>query len=181
MEFVPTELPDVTLIKPRVIGDERGFFLESWHKRKFIEGGIDVEFVQDNHSRSVRGTLRGMHYQLEHAQGKLVRVTHGSVYDVAVDLRRGSTTFGRWAGRYLDAEHMHMLWIPAGFAHGFYVVSETADVQYKCTDYYAPNAERCLRWDDADVGIEWPLLDGEPPLLSAKDAAGQRLRDADVY
>lgn len=180
MKFTPTAIPDVVLIEPQVFADERGFFMETWQRRKFAEAGIDVDFVQDNHSRSVKGTLRGLHYQLPpHAQGKLVRVTVGEVFDVAVDIRRGSPTFGRWVGEYLSAENKRMLWIPPGFAHGFYVTSDVAEFQYKCTDYYAPECERCIRWDDPQLAIAWPLA-GEP-LVSAKDAAGVRLADAECF
>jgi len=181
MNFEPTEIPDVVLIAPRLFGDDRGFFMESWQRRKFAEAGIDVDFVQDNHSRSVKGTLRGLHYQLPpHAQGKLVRVTLGEVFDVAVDIRRNSPTFGRWIGEYLSAENKHMLWVPPGFAHGFYVLSDVAEFQYKCTDYYAPEHERCIRWDDADLAIAWPTAKGGDPLLSEKDLAGQPLNGAET-
>lgn len=177
MKVTPTRLPDVLLIEPRVFKDERGFFMESWQRRSFAEAGIDHDFVQDNHSRSVRGTLRGLHYQLPpHAQGKLVRVTLGEVFDVAVDLRRNSPTFGQWVGEYLSAENHRMLWIPPGFAHGFYTTSEVAEFQYKCTAYYAPESERCIRWDDERIGVEWPLK-GEP-LVSGKDREGLSLYDA---
>mgnify|MGYP001443602565 FL=1 len=179
MKFTPTAIPDVVLIEPQVFADERGFFMETWQRRKFAEAGIDVDFVQDNHSRSVKGTLRGLHYQLPpHAQGKLVRVTVGEVFDVAVDIRRGSPTFGRWVGEYLSAENKRMLWIPPGFAHGFYVTSDVAEFQYKCTDYYAPECERCIRWDDPQLAIAWPLA-GEP-LVSAKDKRGVDLEWAEL-
>lgn len=179
MKFTPTAIPDVVLIEPQVFEDERGFFMETWQRRKFAEAGIDVDFVQDNHSRSVKGTLRGLHYQLPpHAQGKLVRVTVGEVFDVAVDIRRGSPTFGRWVGEYLSAENKRMLWIPPGFAHGFYVTSDVAEFQYKCTDYYAPECERCIRWDDPQLAIAWPLA-GEP-LVSAKDKRGVDLEWAEL-
>lgn len=179
MKFTPTAIPDVVLIEPQVFADERGFFMETWQRRKFAEAGIDVDFVQDNHSRSVKGTLRGLHYQLPpHAQGKLVRVTVGEVFDVAVDIRRGSPTFGRWVGEYLSAENKRMLWIPPGFAHGFYVTSDVAEFQYKCTDYYAPECERCIRWDDPQLAIAWPLA-GEP-LVSAKDERGFDLERAEL-
>jgi dTDP-4-dehydrorhamnose 3,5-epimerase len=167
MKAVRTSIPDVLLIELDVFRDERGFFAETWHRRKFAEHGIECDFVQDNHSRSVRGTLRGLHYQIRQPQAKLVRVTLGEIFDVAVDVRRGSPSFGRWVGHRLSAENGRMLWIPAGFAHGFYVVSDVAECQYKCSAYYAPEHERCIRWDDADLAIEWPLA-GEPR-LSAKD------------
>lgn len=179
MKFTPTAIPDVVLIEPQVFADERGFFMETWQRRKFAEAGIDVDFVQDNHSRSVKGTLRGLHYQLPpHAQGKLVRVTVGEVFDVAVDIRRGSPTFGRWVGEYLSAQNKRMLWIPPGFAHGFYVTSDVAEFQYKCTDYYAPACERCIRWDDPQLAIAWPLA-GEP-LVSGKDKEGNALERAEL-
>ena len=172
MKFDPTPLADVFLLTPRVFGDERGFFMESWNAETFHEAGFDLQFVQDNHSRSAGGILRGMHYQTEHTQGKLVRVTSGSVFDVVVDLRRSSPTLGRWYGVTLDAVEHRMLWIPPGFAHGFYVTSEVADFQYKCTELYHPESEISLAWDDPTVGIEWPLLAGQAPSLSAKDAQG---------
>ncbi|MFW5453804.1 dTDP-4-dehydrorhamnose 3,5-epimerase [Thioalkalivibrio sulfidiphilus] len=174
MKVTATAIPDVLLIEPDVFGDERGFFMETWQRKKFAEIGIDYDFVQDNHSRSIKGTLRGLHYQLPpRAQGKLVRVTVGEVYDVAVDIRPGSPTFGRWVGVYLSAENRHLFWIPPGFAHGFYVTSEVAEFQYKCTDYYAPELERCIRWDDPQLSVAWPL-EGSP-LVSAKDGQGLRL------
>lgn len=177
MEFKSTPLAGVTLIEPRVFGDERGFFLESWNARTFANAGLHLSFVQDNHSRSSRGTLRGLHYQIEHTQGKLVRVTRGSVFDVAVDLRGDSPTLGQWYGVELSEENQRMLWLPPGFAHGFYVLSEIAELLYKCTSYYHPPSEVALRWDDPDLAIDWPLLDSAP-LLSAKDAAGISFRDA---
>jgi dTDP-4-dehydrorhamnose 3,5-epimerase len=161
--------------------DARGFFLEIWHSDRFASAGIDQRFVQDNHSRSVKGTLRGLHYQIEQAQGKLIRVVTGRIFDVAVDLRRGSPTFGRWVGTELSEDNNRQLWIPPGFAHGFYVLSEQTDVVYKCTAHYSAEHERTLRWDDPDLAIEWPLGDGAAPLLSDKDAAGLPLRLAPVY
>lgn len=182
MNFIPTDIPDVVIVEPKRFGDHRGFFMESWNRRLFAEGGIDVDFVQDNHSRSAQGVLRGLHYQIRQAQGKLVRVTVGSVFDVAVDLRRSAPTFGRWVGVTLSSENARMLWVPPGFAHGFYVTSpEGAEFQYKCTDYYAPEHERSLRWDDPQIGIAWPLVDGRPPLLADKDANAPVLANADVY
>jgi len=160
------------LLRPKVFGDHRGFFLESWNRRRFADAGLDFDFVQDNHSRSGRHTLRGLHYQLQNSQGKLVRVVRGAVFDVAVDLRRSSATFGRWVGVELSESNNDMLWVPPGFAHGFLVLSESADFLYKCTSYYAPADEHCILWNDPDVGIEWPLPDGTQPALSAKDAAG---------
>jgi len=174
-----TALPDVLLVEPKVFGDARGFFLESWNAKAFAEAGIPAAFVQDNHSRSPRGVLRGLHYQIRQPQGKLVRVVAGEVFDVAVDLRRASPTFGRWAGERLSADNKRMLWIPPGFAHGFLVLSESADFLYKTTDYYAPEHERVLAWNDADLGIKWPLAG--TPTLAARDAAGARLRDAEVF
>jgi dTDP-4-dehydrorhamnose 3,5-epimerase len=179
MRIIPTSLPDVLLIEPKVFGDERGFFYESYNRKIFTELGIPDEFVQDNHSRSRRGVLRGLHYQIQQTQGKLVRVIAGSVYDVAVDLRRSSPTFGQWAGMELSAENQLMAWIPPGFAHGFVVTSDTAEFLYKTTDYWAPAHERCLLWNDPDVNIIWPL-DGEPS-LAAKDAAGLPLVQCEVF
>lgn len=180
MKCTPTAIPDVVLLEPQVFEDERGFFMETWQRRKFAAAGIDVDFVQDNHSRSVKGTLRGLHYQLPpHAQGKLVRVTVGEVFDVAVDIRRGSPTFGQWVGEYLSAENKRMLWIPPGFAHGFYVTSDVAEFQYKCTDYYAPECERCIRWDDPGLGIKWPTK-GDP-LVSTKDEQAASFRSAEHF
>ena len=176
MNLIPTAIPDVLLLEPRVFGDERGFFLESWNKRTFAELGITADFVQDNHSRSQKNVLRGLHYQIEHAQGKLVRVTAGEVYDVAVDLRRSSPTFGRWVGFTLSAADKRMAWIPPGFAHGFLVTSDSAEFLYKTTDYYSPAHERTLLWNDPRLAIPWPL-DGEP-LLAAKDKAGTPLAAA---
>ena len=172
MKFEATPLRDAYLIEPRVFGDQRGFFMETWNAEAFHNAGFDMHFVQDNHSRSAGGILRGMHYQTEHTQGKLVRVTSGEVYDVIVDLRRSSPTLGQWYGVSLSAENHRMLWVPAGFAHGFYVTSESADFQYKCTDLYHPESEVCLAWNDPTVAIEWPIEGTEPPLLSAKDSAG---------
>jgi dTDP-4-dehydrorhamnose 3,5-epimerase len=181
MKISPTSLPDVFLIEPHVFGDERGFFMETYQERIFAEAGIRAQFVQDNHSGSEQGTLRGLHYQLRQAQGKLVRVVAGEIYDVAVDLRRDSPTFGRWEGACLSAKNKLQLWIPPGFAHGFYVISEWAEVIYKTTDFYAPEWERTLLWNDPDLGIEWPLVAGIELLLSPKDAQGKRFQDAEVY
>lgn len=172
MKFVPTEIPDVVVVEPRVFDDPRGFFMETWERRKFAAGGIDADFVQDNHSASSRGVLRGLHYQIEQTQGKLVRVTAGEVFDVAVDIRRSSPTFGKWVGVVLSGDNRRMMWIPPGFAHGFLVLSERAEFMYKCTDYYAPAHERSLAWNDAHVGVKWPLAPGQVPLLSPKDEAG---------
>ena len=179
MNLIPTAIPDVLLLEPRVFGDERGFFLESWNKRTFAELGITADFVQDNHSRSQKNVLRGLHYQIEHAQGKLVRVTAGEVYDVAVDLRRSSPTFGQWVSFTLSAANKRMAWIPPGFAHGFLVMSDSAEFLYKTTDYYSPAHERTLLWNDPQLAIPWPL-DGEP-LLAAKDKAGTPLAAAETF
>lgn len=180
MNVIATALPEVLIIEPRVFGDARGFFFESYNHRAFSEAtGVDVEFVQDNHSRSVQGVLRGLHYQVRQPQGKLVRVVNGAVLDVAVDIRRSSPHFGRHEAVELSAQNKRMLWIPPGFAHGFLVLSETAEFLYKTTDYWAAEHERCIRWDDPDLAIDWRL--GTRPLLSAKDAMGASLVDAEVF
>jgi dTDP-4-dehydrorhamnose 3,5-epimerase len=181
MKFVPTDLPDVIRVEPTIHGDERGFFMETWQARRFHEAGIDGEFVQDNVSHSSKGTLRGLHYQIEHSQGKLVRVVQGEVFDVAVDLRKSSPHYGQWVGEVLSAENKHQLWVPPGYGHGFLVLSDTAEFEYKCTEYYAREFERAIRWDDPDLGIEWPLLDGKQPVLSSKDAGAPFFRDAETY
>jgi dTDP-4-dehydrorhamnose 3,5-epimerase len=181
MRFLPTAIPEVMIVEPQVFGDERGFFMETWHRARFAAAGIYAEFVQDNHSRSVQGTLRGLHYQIRQAQGKLVRVVQGTVFDVAVDMRRSSPTFGRWVGEILSAENKRQMWVPPGFAHGFYVLSDSADFVYKCTELYAPEHERCVRWDDADLAIDWPLMEEGAPLVSAKDAVGVPFRTAECY
>ncbi len=168
------------MIAPKVFGDDRGFFLESYNRRSMASLGVDFDFVQDNHSRSAKGVLRGLHYQIRQPQGKLVRVVAGEVFDVAVDLRRASPTFGHWVGMTLSSENKRMAWVPPGFAHGFYVTSDYAEVLYKATDYYAPEHERSLLWNDAAIGIEWPLSGGEP-LLSEKDSTGALLSAAEVY
>lgn len=172
MKFVATPLKDVYLLEPTVFGDQRGFFMETWNRETFRTAGFDLDFVQDNHSRSARGILRGLHFQMEHTQGKLVRVTSGEVFDVAVDLRQSSPTLGQWYGVTLSADNRRMLWVPPGFAHGFYVTSDYADFIYKCTDVYHPASEKSLAWDDPTVGIEWPVPPGETPQLSAKDSQG---------
>ena len=178
MKATPTRIPDVLLIEPKVFGDDRGFFFESFNRRAFHEAtGLNVDFVQDNHSKSARNVLRGLHYQLAQPQGKLVRVTQGEVFDVAVDIRHGSPTYGQRVGEILSAENKKQLWIPAGLAHGFVVLSETAEFLYKTTDYYAPQHERCIAWNDPDLAIAWPIQ-GQP-LLSAKDAAGAAFREAE--
>lgn len=178
MQITATELAGVFLIEPRVFEDERGYFLETYHRQRFAEAGIDVEFVQDNFSHSRRGVLRGLHYQLEHPQGKLVRVVRGEIFDVAVDLRRNSPTFGRWTGAVLNETNHRQLYIAPGFAHGFCVLSDAADVVYKCTDFYAPRHERTLLWNDPALGIEWPVVQ---PLISVKDRAGLPLATAETY
>ena len=180
MKVTRTEIPEVLVIEPKVFGDDRGFFLESYNEKAFREAtGLNVQFVQDNHSRSMKGVLRGLHYQLRHPQGKLVRVVRGAVFDVAVDLRRSSPTFGRSCGVELSEENHRQLWVPAGFAHGFQVLSETADFLYKTTGYYAPDDERCIAWNDPTLGIVWPQ--GPAPTVSAKDAAAGSFLDAEVY
>lgn len=181
MKFVPTAIADVVCIEPKVFGDARGFFMETWERAKFAAGGIDVDFVQDNHSASAQWVLRGLHYQLRKPQGKLVRVVQGEVFDVAVDMRRSSPTFGKWVGERLSAQNRRMLWIPPGFAHGFLVLSERCEFVYKCTDFYDPGSERSLLWNDAHVGIEWPLPAGVDPTVAAKDAQGARFEQADRY
>lgn len=180
MKVTPSALPEVLVLEPRVFGDDRGFFLESYNRRTFREAtGVDVDFVQDNHSRSARNVLRGLHYQLKQPQGKLVRVVAGEIFDVAVDLRRSSPRYGRWMGLHLSAANKRMLWIPAGFGHGFLALSESTEVLYKATDYYAPEHERCVLWNDPDISIDWPL-DGVP-LVSDKDSRGVALKLAETY
>ncbi len=181
MKATPLAIADVVAIEPDVVGDHRGFFMETWNARAFAEVGIDQTFVQDNHSKSDLGTLRGLHYQIPRPQGKLVRVAAGAVFDVAVDLRRRSASFGRWVGMALSDANKRMLWIPPGFAHGFYVTTPTAAFLYKCTEYYVPEQERCIRWDDPELAIDWPLVDDRPPVLSEKDAAGHGFGDAESY
>jgi dTDP-4-dehydrorhamnose 3,5-epimerase len=179
MKIIPTNIPDVLLIEPRVFGDARGFFFESWNEQSFAAAGISARFVQDNHSRSAQNVLRGLHYQIRQPQGKLVRVMAGEIFDVAVDIRKSSPTFGRVIGTRLSAESHNMVWVPVGFAHGFCVVSEHAEVLYKTTDFYAPQHERSILWNDPALGIDWPIA-GDP-VLSAKDAAGVLLRDAELF
>ncbi|NEQ98560.1 MAG: dTDP-4-dehydrorhamnose 3,5-epimerase [Cyanothece sp. SIO2G6] len=182
MNVIPTDIPDVIIIEPRVFGDERGFFLESYNEKAFADkAGIDLTFVQDNHSRSLKGVLRGLHYQIQQPQGKLVRTVVGSIYDVAVDIRKGSPTFGQWVGCFLSAENKQQLWVPPGFAHGFVVVSDVAEVLYKATDFYAPQHERSILWNDPTIGIEWPVSENDEVLLSQKDQAGKLLKDAEVF
>ncbi|MHB8919763.1 MAG: dTDP-4-dehydrorhamnose 3,5-epimerase [Halothiobacillus sp.] len=179
MKVIQTAIPDVLILEPKVFGDARGFFMESYNQRTFHSlTGLDVDFVQDNHSRSSRGILRGLHYQLQQPQGKLVRVVQGAVFDVAVDIRQSSATFGQWVGVELTADNHRQLWVPAGFAHGFLVLSDTADFLYKTTDYYAPEFERCIIWNDAQLSIEWPLS-GLNPILSQKDQVGKSFAEAE--
>ena len=181
MKFTDTPLQDVKLIEPRVFGDARGFFLETWQVEKFAAAGINATFVQDNHSHSAQWTLRGLHFQVQHTQGKLVRVTQGAVYDVVVDLRQSSPSFGRWWGVALSAENHRMLWVPPGLAHGMLVTSPTADFLYKCTDLYSPSHERTLMWNDARLGVQWPLPPGVSPKLSAKDEKGASLAEVEKF
>jgi dTDP-4-dehydrorhamnose 3,5-epimerase len=181
MNFIRTKIPDVILIEPQVFADERGFFLESYQRQKFLEAGINVDFVQDNHSKSLQGVLRGLHYQTQQTQGKLVRVISGEIFDIAVDIRKSSPTFGKWVGDYLSAENKKMLWVPIGFAHGFLVTSPSAEVLYKATDYYAPQWERSILWNDSTINIAWPLINGGKPTLSVKDEAGKPLNEAEVF
>jgi dTDP-4-dehydrorhamnose 3,5-epimerase len=179
VQVIKTDIPDIILFEPRVFGDARGFFFESYNKRAMAELGIRGQFVQDNHSRSTRGVLRGLHYQVQQSQGKLVRVIFGEVYDVAVDMRRRSPTFGKWVGFLLSEQNKRVAWVPPGFAHGFLTLSDSADFFYKTTDYYAPDYERCIVWDDPDLAIDWPLE--HRPVLSAKDQAGRRFKDAELF
>ena len=181
MAFTPTAHPDVIRIEPRIYQDERGFFMETYQKEKYYKAGIPFEFVQDNHSSSVKGTLRGLHYQITHVQGKLVWVVVGKIYDVAVDIRRSSPNFGKWVASILSSDNKEQLWIPPDFAHGYYTLSDRADVVYKTTDYYDPEGDRCIRWDDPNLAIDWPIPDGEKPLLSEKDADGCLFVKAEMY
>lgn len=181
MKIINTEIPDVKIIEPAVFADDRGYFLETWNAPGFARNGLDWPFVQDNQSRSHKNVLRGLHYQIENSQGKLVRVSSGAVFDVAVDLRRGSSTFGRWVGVELSAENHRMLLIPAGFAHGFLSLQDNTDLTYKCTDVYASKHERTIMWNDPDIAIDWPLAPGEEPLVSPKDKVGRSLKSADTF
>lgn len=181
MDYIPTAIPDVILLKPKVFGDARGFFLETFRANEFASCCSPLEFVQDNHSGSSRGILRGLHYQIQHSQGKLLRAAVGEIFDVAVDIRRSSPTFGKWVGARLSAENRHQIWVPPGFAHGFLVLSDWAEVFYKATDYYAPAFERSILWNDPQLGIDWPLEGIGEPLLSAKDASGKLFKDAELY
>jgi len=180
MNVIPTAIPDVLIIEPKVFGDARGFFFESFNQQAFNQAtGLDVNFVQDNHSRSAKGVLRGLHYQIQQPQGKLVRVVRGAVFDVAVDIRKGSPSFGKWVGAELTEDNHKQVWVPVGFAHGFLVLSDSADFLYKSTDYYAPQYERCIAWNDPAVGIQWPI--SAPPRLSGKDQVAKFLADAEVF
>ncbi|MDF1643133.1 MAG: dTDP-4-dehydrorhamnose 3,5-epimerase [Pseudomonadales bacterium] len=181
MKFTPSKIPDVVIIEPKVFGDQRGFFMETWSTRDFSEAGLDLNFVQDNHSGSTQGILRGLHYQIQNPQGKLVRVVRGEVYDVAVDMRRSSPTYGEWVGVTLSEQNRRMLWVPPGFAHGFYVTSAEAEFVYKCTDLYAPEHERSLLWNDPDLGIDWLIAADALPTLSEKDVNGTPFKQADSY
>jgi dTDP-4-dehydrorhamnose 3,5-epimerase len=181
MDFVQTEIPDVICIQPRIFEDHRGFFLETYQAEKFSQAGIDCQFVQDNHSRSKQGILRGLHYQVRHVQGKLVRAVVGEIFDVAVDIRRSSPTFGKWIGVVLSAQNKQQLWVPPGFAHGFYVMSDWAEVLYKTTDVYDPQAERCIAWDDPTLNIAWPTFSNDGPVLSPKDLNGTLFEEAEVF
>jgi dTDP-4-dehydrorhamnose 3,5-epimerase len=181
MKILETSNPDVLIIQPRVFEDDRGFFMETYQEQKYFDAGLDYHFVQDNHSSSKRWTLRGLHYQIYQTQGKLVRVGLGEIFDVAVDLRKNSLNFGKWVGAYLSAENKHQFWIPPGFAHGFLVLSEEADVLYKATDYYNPQAERCIQWNDPDISIEWPLPADVEPVISTKDLNGTSFKDSEVF
>jgi dTDP-4-dehydrorhamnose 3,5-epimerase len=181
MKFIPSEIPEIVMIEPQVFADERGFFMETYQSERFAQAGIMAVFVQDNHSASRQGTLRGLHYQIRQAQGKLVRVVSGEVFDVAVDMRRSSPYFGKWVGAYLSAENKYQIWIPPGFAHGYYVLSEQAEIIYKASDLYAPHWERTLLWNDPALGIQWPLLPGRDPVISNKDIAGLPLAQSEVY
>lgn len=181
MKFIPTEIPEVLYIEPEVFGDSRGFFMETFQKKNFQTAGIDYDFVQDNHSGSRKGILRGLHYQIKNSQGKLVRAVCGEVFDVAVDIRKKSPTFGKWVGRILSSENKAMLWIPPGFAHGFYVLSDWAEFVYKATDFYTPQWERSILWNDPMIGVQWPIPEGENPMISDKDREGCLFIQAELY
>ena len=181
MEIIETDIKDVKVLSPKVFGDARGFFMETWRENDFKERVADVDFVQDNHSKSAQGVLRGLHYQIRHPQGKLVRVTSGEVFDVAVDIRKESPDFGKWVGVVLSEENRKMFWVPPGFAHGFYVISPVAEFVYKCTDYYAPDYEKSIIWNDPAINIQWPLVESVTPQLSVKDEQGVSLENAEVF
>jgi dTDP-4-dehydrorhamnose 3,5-epimerase len=181
VEFEPTRLAEVVLIKPQVFGDARGYFFESWNERQFARAGIPLHFVQDNHSHSILHTLRGLHYQIQQPQGKLVRVSRGAVFDVSVDIRRSSHNFGQWVGVHLSASNHHLLWVPPGFAHGFLALTEEVDVLYKCTDFHAPEHERVIRWNDPTLAVAWPLPTGSAPILSSRDRDAPAFKDAEHF
>jgi dTDP-4-dehydrorhamnose 3,5-epimerase len=181
MKFIAQKIPDVLLIEPKIIGDARGFFLETYREELFAEAGITARFIQDNHSLSQKGVLRGLHYQIRHPQGKLMRVIVGEIFDVAVDIRKSSPSFGQWVGVYLSEQNKNQLWIPPGFAHGFYVISESAEVTYKVDDQYAPEWERSILWNDPEIGIEWPITNGSTPSMSQKDIEAVPLKQADLF
>jgi dTDP-4-dehydrorhamnose 3,5-epimerase len=181
VNIIRTAIPEVIIIEPKVFPDDRGYFYETYQSKSYAEADISTEFPQDNQSRSMRHVIRGLHYQIHQPQGKLVRVVSGSVFDVAVDIRRSSPTFGKWVGAELSAENKHQFWIPVGFAHGFYVLSEWAEVLYKASDYYAPQWERCIRWNDPQIDIQWPIPEGMNPIVSAKDSQGKLLSEADLF
>lgn len=181
MNFTATQIPDVVVIDPVVFEDARGFLMETWQSERFSDAGIEASFVQDVHSRSAKGVLRGLHYQVEQVQGKLIRVIRGEVFDVAVDLRKSSPTFGDWVSETLSAGNRRLIWVPPGFAHGFMVLSDFAEIEYRMTDYHSPEHGRTIHWDDPDIGIEWPLIDGKRPLMSEKDEAAVPFKDAEVY
>jgi dTDP-4-dehydrorhamnose 3,5-epimerase len=181
VNIVRTAIPEVVIIEPKVFPDDRGYFYETYQSKNYAQAGVSTDFPQDNQSRSMRHVIRGMHYQIQQPQGKLVRVVSGSVFDVAVDIRRSSPTFGKWVGAELSAQNKHQFWIPVGFAHGFYVLSEWAEVLYKASDYYAPQWERCIRWNDPQIAIQWPIPEGMNPIVSAKDSQGKLLSDADLF
>ena len=181
MKYTKLDIQDVILIEPQIFSDQRGFFMETWREDEFKENVSNLSFVQDNHSKSTRGILRGLHYQIKQPQGKLVRVISGEVFDVAVDLRKSSPTFGKWIGVTLSSENKQMLWVPPGFGHGFYVLSKEAEFVYKCSEYYAPEYELCLKWNDPSLGINWPIIPNTVPLLSPKDKAGDFFENAEVY
>ncbi len=181
MEITKTAIPDILIITPKVFGDERGFFMETYQAQQYAKIGLPTSFLQDNHSGSSQGILRGLHYQIQQPQGKLVRVVAGEIFDVAVDIRRNSPTFGHWVGETLSVENRRMIWIPEGFAHGFYVLSEWAEIIYKATNYYAPEWERSIIWNDPDIGINWPIINETTPMLSIKDQTGKLLKDSEVY
>jgi dTDP-4-dehydrorhamnose 3,5-epimerase len=181
MQIIQTSIPEVLILEPKIIGDDRGFFLETYRASQFLELGLPAEFVQENHSGSSGGVLRGLHYQIHQPQAKLVRAISGEVFDIAVDLRKSSPTFGKWVGAVLGTKNKHFLWIPAGFAHGYFVLSEWAEITYKTTDYYAPEFERSILWNDPDLAIDWPLLNQQLPVLSVKDAQGMLFKDAETY